>query len=94
MDNDNGGNIFSMVNGGKNGAAPVTETLPQNDYAITDMSGDVFFAHGFCIFTTHHVAVMLDDGKGKGAIPVLVVPLTNVKAVELDEDDDEETLPF
>lgn len=86
MDDDN---IFSIHQGGK--AANEEETLPQNDYYITDVDDEDYFGTGFCIFTTHHVAIMKDTGKG--AIPVVVIPLLRIKSVELVEDDEVE-LPF
>lgn len=82
-------NIFSLHQGGK--PANDEERLPQNDYCITDLDHDEYFGTGFVIFTTHHVAIMKDDGKG--AIPLVVIPLGRVRAVEIVNDDETE-LPF
>lgn len=73
------------IDGGKTGNQD-TQKIPVNDYAVITMSGQEFYATGFCIFTSHHIAIMRDDGDG--AVPVLVVPLNNVAAVELVEDDE------
>jgi hypothetical protein len=82
-------NIFSLHQGGK--AANDEERLPQNEYVITDCDGDEYYGNGFVIFTTHHVAIMKDDGKG--AIPVIVIPLGRVKACEAVVESEPE-LPF
>lgn len=82
----NDDNVFNLVPKG-----PEEEKLPQNDYCLTNLQDEDYFAHGFLIFTTHHVAVMRDDGKG--AIPVLIMPLSNFRVAEIVEES-EEDLPF
>lgn len=72
-------NVFEFVKGGKDAAA---DKLPENSYVITTMDNEEFYGTGFVIFTTHHVAVMQEIGE-KGAVPVLVIPLVNVKACEM-----------
>lgn len=83
------------------GAKTTTEDnkLPVNKYAITTMVADptdgtgVLFAEGFCVFTSHHIAIMRDFGASP--VPVLVVPLTNVFSSEIIQDDEEQDdLPF
>lgn len=83
MDKDND-NIFTLVNGNKADAAD--ETLPENEYCITTTSGSTYYATGFLVFTSQHVAIMKDIGKG--AIPAMVVPLSIVEVAELVEDED------
>lgn len=78
MSNDN---IVSLVPGQK-------DEIPTSDYVVTSLNGEEFFASGFLVFTSHHIAVMRDTGAG--ALPVLVVPLTMVSAAELVEDNDDE----
>lgn len=85
-------NIFNIVQGGKTGETP-EQSLPEADYEITLLSGNRYYARGFLIFTTHHVAVMRDVA-GLGAVPVLIVPLANLEAAEAMDDDEEETVPF
>lgn len=84
--NDDNDNVFRLgsVKGGKDTTAE--ETIPVNDYVIMDLDGTEFFGTGFMIFTSHHIAIMKDNGNG--AIPVLVVPIARVKAAELYEDID------
>ncbi len=84
MDNDN---IFSIHNGGKKASGE--NTLPVNDYCLIDMTGEEFFGTGFLIFTSHHVAIMRDNGDG--AVPVTMMPLANLKVAEIVE---EEEAPF
>lgn len=86
MDNDN---VFSLVPGG----AAKEDGLPSNRYVLEDIDGHEYGAEGFLIFTAQHIAVMRDIGKG--AIPVLVMPLTQLKVAEIYEDDEAEAeLPF
>ena len=85
------GNIidFAAARAGKKDA----ESIPENNYIITDIDNEEFFGTGFLIFTPHHCAIMKDFGKG--AVPVLVIPLIRVKASEIVEDDEEnEEIPF
>lgn len=78
---------FGQIKGGKDGGGPEEEEpgIPVNDYVISDVDGEEFYATGFLIFTSHHLAIMRDDGKG--AIPVLVLPINRVKAAEIYEED-------
>lgn len=85
MDNDN---VFSIVPGG----AAKEDGLPTNQYILEDITGKEYASEGFLIFTAQHVAVMRDIGKG--AIPVLVMPLTQLRVAEIYEDDAEAELPF
>lgn len=78
---------FRTIQGDKQDEPAEAEaTIPENDYVINTLSGASFGETGFLIFTPHHAAVMRDTGKG--AIPVLVVPLTNVEAAFLDDEDE------
>jgi hypothetical protein len=58
-----------------------------NDYVITDIHNVEFFATGFLIFTSQHVAIMRESDKG--ALPIFLMPLDKVHSVELIEDDDD-----
>jgi hypothetical protein len=82
MDDDKN-NIFSLVNGGKSLDTDDQE-LPNYSYVIVDREGEEFYASGFMIFTSQHVAIMRDTGKG--AIPVIVMPLERLHIAELVED--------
>lgn len=84
-DEDNDNNIlrFGAIAGGKV-VSEDDNTIPENDYVVTDLDDDEFFTNGFLIFTPHHLAIMRD--KGKGAVPVLVMPIARVKAAELLEE--------
>ena len=83
MNDDN--NIFRLVSE----QAPAAEdtTVPVYDYFIVDTDGNEHFASGFLLFTSQHIAIMRDTDKG--ALPVFVIPLGNVKFAELAEDDEE-----
>lgn len=73
-----------VFQGGK--ATPSDEKeLPTNDYEITTKNGNIYYATGFMIFTSQHVAVMQDNGNG--AIPVFVTSLDNLDVAELLEDE-------
>lgn len=87
MDDDETNNVFRFgsVNGGK-GGSDAESSIPINDYVLTDVDNQELYATGFLVFTSQHVAVMRDYGKG--AIPVLVVPLDRTKYAELVEDDE------
>lgn len=77
---------FGAIKGGK-GDGPdetVDDGIPINDYIITDIDNQEFAATGFLIFTSHHLAIMRDNGKG--AIPIMVFPIDRVKVAELYED--------
>lgn len=85
-------NVFNLVPGTK---GEDDSKLPVNRYYITNIDGQEYPAEGFLIFTSQHVAVMRDFGDG--AIPVLVMPLSQLKVTELVEDDnedDDEEVPF
>lgn len=84
MKDDNENNIFKIVSSN----TPETDKIPMNDYAITDIDNDVLFAYGFIIFTSHHIAIMRDEGNGP--VAVLVVPLSRVKVAELLDDENED----
>lgn len=81
-------NIISLVPKSGDGE----DRLPQNNYLIIDVDGYEYEGVGFVIFTTHHVAIMRDDGKG--AVPVVVVPLGRVRCCEIIDDEVEDELPF
>jgi len=85
MDNDNN-NIFKVMPGGK--AANQSDQFPTDTYAIVCKNGRELLADGFLIFTSQHVTVMRD--KGKGAIPVLLVPLIDIEFAEIVDDDEDE----
>lgn len=78
---------FGAVPGGK--GDDEDKSIPINDYVVIDVDGNEFYATGFMIFTPHHCAIMRDSGKG--AIPLLVVPLNRVAAAEVYEETDEES---
>lgn len=68
-----------------------TETgdgFPENNYVVVDIDNEEYFGSGFLIFTPHHCAIMKDFGKG--AVPILVVPLIRVKSAEMVDDDETE----
>lgn len=77
---------FGAVKGGKED----DDSIPTNDYVVVDVDDNEWTAHGFLIFTPHHLAIMRDEGKG--AIPVLVMPILRVKAAGLDDRDDQPSL--
>lgn len=87
-------NVFRLgsVKGGKDGSE--AEAIPETEYVIVTKDNTEYFATGFLLFTSQHIAVMRDTGAG--ALPILVVPLTEVKMaeiVEIDEDEEDE-IPF
>lgn len=82
---------FRIVAANEAEAEATEDILPQNEYVITTLGGQEFFATGFMLFTSHHIAVMTETERG--AMPVLVVPLTNVMAAEI-VDEDEDEAPF
>lgn len=88
MNDDDNVLTFGQIKGGK---ADEDDGIPENNYIVTDIDGVEFPATGFLIFTPHHCAVMQD--KGKGAIPVLVLPLLRVAAAEMVEDEEFEDEP-
>jgi hypothetical protein len=67
-----------------------TDKLLNSTYIITTLD-DEYTSEGFAIFTSQHVAIMRDTGNGP--IPVLLVPLAQLKALELVEDTEEDA-PF
>lgn len=77
---------FGVVNGGK--TEETEDSIPTLPYILEDIDGNQFPAEGFLIFTSQHVAIMRDTGKG--AVPVMVVPLNRLKVAELFEDDEED----
>lgn len=89
MDDNDNDNVFQFgsVKGGKS-PGDKDDGIPTNDYVIVDNDGNEFFAAGFVIFTPHHLAIMRDQGQGP--VPVLVMPIGNVRVCELYEDDDEQ----
>lgn len=85
MDNDN------VVPFGSRSRPATPETgdgFPENNYVVEDIDDVEYFGTGFLIFTPHHCAIMKDFGKG--AVPVLVVPLHRVKVAEIASDEDTE----
>lgn len=88
-DNEDGGNViqFGQVKGGK----PEDEKLPTGPYTIVDIDGIEWYATGFCIFTTSHIAIMKETPQG--ATPILVVPLNRVRAVFADDEEPQLQLP-
>jgi hypothetical protein len=85
--NDNK-NVFQILAGGKTEdvTLAVEPGTPVNEYVIIDKDGQEHFAEGFLIFTSQHVAIMRDAPDG--ALPVLVMPLSDVKRAELVEDEE------
>lgn len=96
MDEIEDKNVFRILDGGKErnvtAIVPDSDSIPQNPYVITDVDGEEYYADGFLLFTSQHMAVMRDNAAG--ALPILVVPLHRVKSAELVEDDEELDLPF
>lgn len=83
--NDDGNILhFGSVKGGKEDKE---NKIPTNNYVVLDADNEQFFGSGFMIFTSHHLAIMRDEGDG--AVPVLVLPISRVKAAELVEDDED-----
>lgn len=83
--------VFNLIQGGaQSGPAEVTQTIPQNEYTIVDREGNQYYAEGFALFTSQHIAIMRDTGAG--ALPILIMPLDRVHVVELIDDIDEEVL--
>lgn len=72
----------------KTSEAETGDKFPENNYVITDIDNEDFFARGFLIFTPHHCAIMND--LGSGAVPILVVPLNRVKIAEMVTDEEDE----
>lgn len=69
---------FGAVKGGKDDK---NESIPENNYVVTDIDNEEFYETGFLIFTPHHLAIMRD--MGKGPVPALVLPIVRVKAAEI-----------
>ena len=79
-------NIFSIVSN-NTPPAPADDLVPVYEYVITDTQHNEHFASGFLLFTSQHIAVMRDTPRG--ALPIFVMPLSEVYCAELLEDDDE-----
>lgn len=81
---------FGSLDGGKSGptAPPAEDGIPEFSYVVTDIDHNDFYADGFLIFTPHHLAIM-SEIDGRGAVPVLVLPINRVIAAELVEDEEE-----
>ncbi len=92
MSNDNttedGSTTFRLITGGKTTEGPPQPALPQNAYVVVDINGDEHFHEGFLVFTSQHVAIMRDTPTG--GLPVFLMPLDKVFAVEFLEDDPDE----
>ena len=88
MSDDENNNIinFSVVNGGKQEQVAPDNEIPCNTYSVMDRDGIEHFADGFLVFTSQHIAIMKDDGKG--SLPVLVIPLDHVAFAEIVPDED------
>lgn len=89
--------VINFNGGGK--STTDDNKLPVNEYLITTLTPDPEtgsynrVAMGFCVFTSHHIAIMRDFGESP--VPVLVVPLTNVYSSELVQPDEaQEEIPF
>lgn len=72
---------FGALDGGKD----AKKEIPQDDYIVKDVWGQTYFAHGFMIFTSEHVAIMKETDAG--AIPVLLMPLTQVNIIFIDDEE-------
>jgi hypothetical protein len=79
---------FGSVKGGKS-EQDADEGIPVNNYVVTDTTGSEWLSTGFLIFTPQHLAIMREVHPGKGAVPVLVMPIGNVQVAELIDDEDE-----
>lgn len=83
--------VFNIFQGGRTEQPEDEKQIPELEYVIVDQDNNRFDIKGFVVFTPQHLALMRDDGKGP--IPILVMPLTNVKfaglAKDLDLTDDD-----
>lgn len=89
MDNDN---VLPFGKPQARDNSTSTETgdgFPENNYVVIDLDDEEFYGTGFLIFTPHHCAIMKDFGKG--AVPILVVPLHRVKIAEMVSDEHSDT---
>ena len=84
MSEQDDGNVFNLVQGGK--GVPSTQEISQNEYVIVDRDGNNYFAEGFALFTSQHIAIMRDTGSG--ALPILIMPLDRVHIVELIDEEE------
>lgn len=79
MNDDNNIVPFGQIQGGKPAEDP--DAIPDNPYYFQDIEGNEFFAEGYLIFTSHHVAVM--ENTDNGPVVGLLLPLSRVKVCEL-----------
>lgn len=63
--------------------------VPTFTYVLINHDGEEFVDEGYLIFTAQHVAVMRDLGD-IGSVPATVMPLTEVKIVQVVNDDEEQ----
>ena len=87
MSDDN--NIFQLIN---NNGQVEEDIAPMYDYIVVVKDGNEHFAPGFLLFTSQHIAIMRETPKG--ALPILVIPLSEVKIAELVEDDEFDEIEF
>jgi hypothetical protein len=76
--------LFRVVEGN---TPPVEATERTTTYAIMTTDNVEYVREGFLIFTAQHVAVMRELSDNN-SIPILVLPLNQVKVVDLIEDDE------
>lgn len=81
-------NPFQVIQGGR----PKEDEFPVNEYEILDIDDEVFNALGFAVFTSHHIAIMRDEGSGP--LPILILPLHRVKVCQLVNPLTEDGAPF
>jgi hypothetical protein len=89
--NDDNNNIIQLVSKSTNTTVEADMATPVHDYAIYDIGGLTHLATGFLLFTSHHVAVMRETPHG--ALPVFMLPLTELRFVKLTENNEEDA-PF
>jgi len=80
MNDDNNIVPFGQIQGGKSQVED-PDAFPANPYYFQDVEGNEFFAEGYLIFTSHHVAVM--ENTDNGPVVGLLLPLSRVKVCEL-----------
>ena len=84
MDDDNNIVQFGSIVGGKEDK----KDFPAHPYVLTDVDGEEYYYDGFLIFTTHHVAVMVEGDDGE-PVAGIMMPLHRLKSAEIADVEDE-----
>jgi len=84
MDDVTDENVFRLIQTER----PEAATFVANDqsYYIEDIDGNEYVRNGYCVFTSHHLAIMKEINENS-SVPSLVLPLIRVKVCELIEED-------